>query len=89
MEINNVNNYENDSNFMKNMLMSIMFTALVSFISYPVVYLIIKLLFVKYMTPTQSHSYAIISFCIAIIFTLFMCTFAIIDEIRKLNKKTL
>ncbi len=39
MENNNVNNYENHSNFMKNMLMSIMLTALVSFISYPVNYL--------------------------------------------------
>lgn len=37
----------------------------------------------KNMSVEQSNTWAIICMCIGIIFTVFFCTFTIIDEIKK------
>ncbi len=76
---NNTNN-----KLLKNILKSALYTALIWVISMYGIYSIANLAFPN-MSGEQSNTWAVLSFCIGIIFTIFYCTFTIIDEIKNVK----
>ena len=70
--------------FMKKVLRSLLYTFFIFIFSMWGIGFLIQLPFGD-MTVEQSNAWAIISVCIGIIFTIFYCTFTIIEEIRKKN----
>ncbi|WP_427337662.1 hypothetical protein [Caloranaerobacter sp. DY30410] len=71
-----------NNKFMKRILKSLLYTFIVFIISVWGVFSVIGLIF-NNMSVAQSNTWAIISICIGIIFTIFYCTFTILDEIKK------
>ncbi|MBL4934225.1 hypothetical protein JK636_00475 [Clostridium sp. YIM B02515] len=76
---NNTNN-----KLLKNILKSALYTALIWVISMYGIYSIANLAFPN-MSGEQSNTWVVLSFCIGIIFTIFYCTFTIIDEIKNVK----
>lgn len=73
---------EEYSSFMGKILKSLLYTFAICIFSIWGIFMLINLLFGN-MSGEQSDTWIIISFCISIIFTIFYCTFTIVEEIRK------
>ncbi|ERI91907.1 hypothetical protein HMPREF1982_02950 [Clostridiales bacterium oral taxon 876 str. F0540] len=73
-----------DNKLLKNILKSVLYTALIWVISMYGIYSIANLAFPN-MSGEQSNTWIVLSLCIGIIFTIFYCTFTIIDEIKNIK----
>lgn len=73
---------EYNKRFMIKVLKSALYTFFIFMLSTWGIYSIVSLIF-KNMSVEQSNTWGILSFCVGIIFTIFYCTFTIIEEIRK------
>ena len=71
---------------LKNILKSVIYTFLTFLFIVFGIYRVVNLAFSN-MSVEQSSTWIIICMCIGIIFTIFVCTFMIIDEVR--HKKSL
>lgn len=72
---------ENNKRFMKKILRSTLYTFFIFLFTIFGLYFIISLIF-----GNGGDASLLVSFCIAIIFTIFYCTLTIIEEIKKLNE---
>jgi quinol-cytochrome oxidoreductase complex cytochrome b subunit len=75
---------DNHSVLMKKILKSLFYTFLICIFSIWGIGFLVQLPF-RDMTVEQSNTLGIFSICIGIIFTIFYCTFTIVEEIRKKN----
>lgn len=73
---------EDHNTLVKKILKSLLYTFFVFIFSLWGIYALIANVFHN-LSVEQSNTWAIISICIGIIFTLFFCTFTILDEIKK------
>ncbi len=74
----------NHNKFIKKVLKSLLYTFFILVFSMWGLSFLIQLVLGD-MTVEQSNAWGIISVCIGIVFTMFYCTFTIIDEIRRKN----
>lgn len=70
-----------NNRLLKNIVKSALYTVLILVLSMYGIYSLANLAFPN-MSGEQSNTWIIISLCIGIIFTIFYCTFTIIDEIK-------
>lgn len=73
---------ENNKKFLKKVFKSLLYTFFVFMFSMFGIYTIATLVF-NNMSARQADIWPIVSICIGIIFTIFFCTFTILDEIKK------
>lgn len=75
---------ENKHTFLTKIIMSLIYTFAMIIISMGGIFSVVNLAFGN-MSVEQSNTWIIICMCIGIIFTIFFCTFTIIDEMKRIN----
>ena len=73
---------ENRNTFLLKILKSFLYTFLMVIVSMQGIFWLVSLAF-NNMSVEQGNTWIIICMCIGIIFTIFFCTFTILDEIKK------
>lgn len=76
---------EGNNRMFKKIFKSILYTLIIFFISFWGVYGIIGALFGEF-SAQQSYAWGIISIGIGIIFTVFYCTFTILEELKNIKQ---
>lgn len=72
----------NNNKFMKKVLKSALYTFFIFILSMFGIYSIFGMIFTN-MSVEQSYMWGVMSISIGIIFTIFFCTFTIIEEMKK------
>ncbi|MBU3179176.1 hypothetical protein KPL47_23060 [Clostridium estertheticum] len=72
----------NKNTFLLKILKSLLYTLLMVIVSMQGIFWLVSLAFTN-MSVEQGNTWIIICMCIGIIFTIFFCTFTILDEIKK------
>lgn len=76
---------EDNNRMFKKIFKSILYTLITFFLSFWGVYGLISLVFGE-MSAEQSNTWVIISLGIGIIFTVFYCTFTILEELKNIKQ---